>query len=167
MSDAPLNTPVSPEQAITSLGLTLPPVPKPVAAYVPSVRTGNLVYIAGQIPTVDGKPTHLGRVGVEVSLEEGVECARRCALNALAALKGEIGELSRVRRVVRLGVFVACDHAFTQHPKVANGASELMLAAFGETGKHVRAAVGAPSLPLGVPVEIEFVFEVGEEGMRR
>jgi enamine deaminase RidA (YjgF/YER057c/UK114 family) len=155
-------TTTNPEQQISALGLTLPAVPKPVAAYVPSVKSGKLVFIAGQIPVVDGKPLHMGRVGVEVSIEDAVECAKRCALNGLAALKGEIGDLAKVTRVVRLGVFVACDHAFTQHPKVANGASEMMLAVFGDKGKHVRAAVGAPALPLGVPVEIEFVFEVGE-----
>ncbi|MDX2118039.1 MAG: RidA family protein [Planctomycetota bacterium] len=148
------------EARIAELGLTLPPPPKPVAAYVPAVRSGGHVFLAGQIPTIDGKPLFLGRVGVEVSIDDAIECAKRCALNGLAALKGEIGDLDRVVRVVRLGVFVACDHAFTQHPKVANGASEMMVAIFGEAGKHARAAVGAPSLPLGVPVEIDFIFEV-------
>ena len=149
----------SPEERLAQLGVTLPPPAAPVAAYVPCVRTGDLVYVSGQVPLVDGKPSHLGRLGAELGLEEGQEAARRCAVNVLAALKAELGELARVRRVVKLTVFVASEPDFTDQPKVANGASELFGEAFGEAGRHARAAVGVAALPLGVPVEVEAIVE--------
>lgn len=155
--------PISPESRLAALGLTLPTPAKPVAAYIPARRAGNLVFIAGQVPFREGVLVARGAVPGEVTLEQAVACARQCGLNALAALRAEIGSLDKVRQVVRLGVFVACDAAFTDHPKVANGASELMVEVFGEAGKHARAAVGAPSLPLGAPVEVEAVFEISEE----
>jgi enamine deaminase RidA (YjgF/YER057c/UK114 family) len=149
----------TPEERLRQLGVTLPVPAAPVAAYVPCVRTGNLVYVSGQVPLVDGKPSHPGRLGAEVGLEEGMAAARHCAVNVLAALKAELGELARVRRVVKVTVFVASEPGFTDQPKVANGASELFGDALGEAGRHARAAVGVAALPLGVPVEVDAIVE--------
>lgn len=149
-----------PMQRLHDLGISLPEPAKPVAAYVPAVRAGSLVMISGQIPISDGQLLATGRVPDEVTVEEAVACARQCAVNGLAALLAEIHSLTRVRRVVRLGCFVACDAGFTDQPLVANGASELLGEVFGERGRHARAAVGCSALPLGVPVEIEFLFDV-------
>ena len=149
----------TPEERLEQLGVTLPAPAAPVAAYIPCVRTGDLVYVSGQVPLVEGKPSHLGRLGAGVGLEEGAAAARRCAINVLAALKAELGELSRVRRVVRLTVFVASEPDFGDQPKVANGASELVGEVFGEAGRHTRAAVGVAALPLGVPVEVDAIVE--------
>jgi enamine deaminase RidA (YjgF/YER057c/UK114 family) len=149
----------TPEERLQQLGVTLPPPAAPVAAYVPCVRTGDLVYVSGQVPVADGMPSHLGRLGDDVSLEEGRAAARTCAVNLLAALKAELGELSRVRRVVKVTGWVACTPDFTDMPKVVNAASELFGEVFGEAGRHARAAVGAPALPLGVPVEVEAIVE--------
>ncbi|MEQ9616399.1 MAG: RidA family protein [Phycisphaerales bacterium] len=147
---------------ISELGLTIPTSSKPIAAYVPAVRIPTKpeqVVVSGQIPMLDGAPIATGRVPDEVSIELAQRCARQCVLNALAAVSGVVdGDLDRIDRVVRLGCFVACDASFTEHPKVANGASELLIELFGDAGRHARAAVGVPSLPLGVPVEIEFQF---------
>jgi enamine deaminase RidA (YjgF/YER057c/UK114 family) len=151
----------TPEERLEQLGVTLPAPAAPVAAYVPCVRTGDLVYVSGQVPLVDGKPSHLGRLGAEVGLEEGVAAARTCAVNVLAALKAELGALARVRRVVKVTVFVASEPGFTDQPKVANGASELLGEVFGEAGRHARAAVGVAALPLGVPVEVDAIVEAG------
>jgi enamine deaminase RidA (YjgF/YER057c/UK114 family) len=151
----------TPEERLEQLGVTLPAPAAPVAAYVPCVRTGNLVYVSGQVPLVDGTPSHLGRLGAGVDLETGAAAARRCAINVLAALKAELGELSRVRRVVKVTVFVAGEPDFGDQPKVANGASELFGEVFGEAGTHARAAVGVAALPLGVPVEVDAIVEVG------
>ncbi|MET8984055.1 RidA family protein [Nonomuraea wenchangensis] len=152
---------MTPEEKLTELGLTLPEVVKPVAAYVPAVRTGNLVYTSGQVPIVDGKPAGTGKLGAEVSLEQGYEMARICALNALAALKAEVGDLSKIVRVVKVVVFVASEPSFTDQPKVGNGASDLLGEVLGEAGKHARSAVGVAALPLNVPVEVELIAEVG------
>jgi enamine deaminase RidA (YjgF/YER057c/UK114 family) len=149
-----------PEQTLTALGLTLPTPAAPVAAYVPTRRVGNVLYVAGQIPIRDGKAMAMGLVGREVSMEVARECARQCTLNGLAAAKAALGSLAKIKQVVRVGCFVACEAGFVDHPKVANGASELLLEVFGERGRHARAAVGASSLPLGVPVEVEFLFEI-------
>lgn len=156
-------THLDPEQTLTSLGLALPTPPTPVAAYIPFRRSGNLVFVSGQIPMKGGSLIASGRVPSGVSVETAQQCAVQCALNGLAVVKSAAGSLSAVRQVVRLGVFVACDESFTQQPTVANAASELLVRVFGEAGRHARAAVGAPSLPLGAPVEIEFVFEVASE----
>jgi enamine deaminase RidA (YjgF/YER057c/UK114 family) len=150
----------TPEERLQELGVSLPSPAVPVAAYVPCVRTGNLVYVSGQVPGVDGKPTHVGHLGGDVDLEAGRAAARTCAINVLAALKAELGELSRVRRVVKVTGFVASTPEFTDHPKVVNAASELFGEAFGDAGRHARAAVGVAALPLGVPVEVEAVVEV-------
>jgi enamine deaminase RidA (YjgF/YER057c/UK114 family) len=150
----------TPEERLRELGVDLPAPAAPVAAYVPCVRTGNLVYVSGQVPSVDGKPTHLGHLGDDVDLEAGRAAARTCAVNVLAALKAELGELSRVRRVVKVTGFVASTPDFTDHPKVVNAASELFGEVFGDAGRHARAAVGVAALPLGVPVEVEAIVEV-------
>lgn len=146
---------------LADLGLTLPPAPKAVAAYVPAVRTGDLVIVSGQLPLEDGKLTVTGPVPSSVSLEAAQAAARRCVLNALAAVDPLIdSDWSRLVRVVRVGVFVASDPGFTDQHLIANGASELLFEVFGEPGRHARAAVGVPSLPLGASVEVEFTFQV-------
>jgi enamine deaminase RidA (YjgF/YER057c/UK114 family) len=150
----------TPEERLQELGVDLPAPAVPVAAYVPCVRTGNLVYVSGQVPSLDGKPTHLGHLGDDVDLEAGRAAARTCAVNVLAALRAELGELSRVRRVVKVTGFVASTPGFTDHPKVVNAASELFGEVFGDAGRHARAAVGVAALPLGVPVEVEAIVEV-------
>jgi enamine deaminase RidA (YjgF/YER057c/UK114 family) len=150
----------SPEEKVTELGLKLPEVPQPVAAYVPAVRTGNLVYTSGQLPLRDGTLIATGKNGDTVSAEVGVECAQQCALNAVAAVKAEIGDLANVKRIVKVVAFVASTPGFTGQPQIANGASELLGQIFGEAGKHARSAVGVPVLPLDAPVEVELIVEV-------
>jgi enamine deaminase RidA (YjgF/YER057c/UK114 family) len=148
------------EAHIKSLGLTLPEAAAPVANYVPYVRTGNLVFVSGQIPLQDGAVKYTGIVGGTLSADDGYQAARICALNLIAQAKAACGDLDQVKRVVKLTGFVACGATFTDHPKVINGASDLMVEVFGDAGRHSRAAVGAPSLPRGVAVEVEAVFEV-------
>jgi enamine deaminase RidA (YjgF/YER057c/UK114 family) len=151
----------TPEQRLEELEIALPEPVKPLAAYVPTVRSGNMVYVSGQVPLVDGKVAFTGRLGTNgLSLEDGVQAARRCAINVLAALKAELGQLSRVRRLVKVTGFVASEPDFVDQPKVINGASELFVDVFGEAGKHARSAVGLAALPMGVPVEVEAVVEV-------
>jgi enamine deaminase RidA (YjgF/YER057c/UK114 family) len=150
----------TPEQRLEDLGLAIPEVAKPVAAYVPAVQTGSYVYTSGQLPLRDGRLITTGKVGDEVSPEQAAECAEQCALNALAAVKSLIGDLSRVERVVKVVAFVASTPDFTGQPGVANGASELIGKAFGDAGRHARSAVGVPVLPLDAPVEVEMVVEV-------
>ncbi len=147
---------------MAQLGLTLPEAPRPIASYIPAVgvSSGRLVFVSGQVPLESGKLIAAGTVPNEVSMEVAQRCARQCVLNGLAALAGEIGSLERLRRVVKLEVFVACGPGFTEHPKVANGASDLLVELMGDDGRHARAAVGVPSLPLGAPVEIAFTFLV-------
>ncbi|HET6918709.1 MAG TPA: RidA family protein [Jiangellaceae bacterium] len=152
---------MTPEERLAELGLTIPPVAAPVAAYVPAVRTGSYVYTAGQLPLRDGELMHTGKVGAGVSPEEGYECARQCALNALAAISSQVGDLSAITRVVKLVGFVSSDPAFTAQPQVVNGASEMLGQIFGDIGQHARSAVGVPVLPLDAPVEVELVVEVG------
>lgn len=150
------------ESRLQELGLTLPPAVKPVAAYVPTARTGNLVFTAGQIPMVAGQLKHKGRLGAEVSIEQGYECARICAINCLSALKAELGDLDRVVKIVKVVGFVASVPGFVDQPKVINGASELLVEVLGEAGKHARSAVGVAELPLGSPTEVEMIVEVSE-----
>jgi enamine deaminase RidA (YjgF/YER057c/UK114 family) len=150
----------TPEERLAELGLSVPDVAPPLAAYVPVVQTGNLVYSSGQLPLRDGALLATGKLGGEVTPEQGVECAQQCALNALAAVRSIVGELSRVRRVVKVGAFIASMPDFTGQAAVANGASELIGTVFADAGRHARSAVGVPVLPLDAPVEIEFVFEV-------
>jgi enamine deaminase RidA (YjgF/YER057c/UK114 family) len=151
---------VTPEERLADLGLSVPDVAKPVAAYVPALRSGNYVYTSGQLPMRDGQLMLTGKVGGEVTQEEAVECARQCALNALAAVRAEVGELSAVKRIVKVVAFVASTPDFTAQPLVANGVSELLGEVFGEAGRHARSAVGVNVLPLDSPVEVELVVEV-------
>lgn len=148
------------ESRIHELGITLPDAPSPVAAYVPSKLVGNLLYVSGQIPIAGGSLMAKGRVPDQVSEDEARSCARQCALNGLAVARASLGSLDRIRSVVRVGCFVASEPGFGGQPKVANEASELLVSIFGDAGRHARAAVGSVALPLNVPVEIEFLFEV-------
>jgi enamine deaminase RidA (YjgF/YER057c/UK114 family) len=149
------------EDRLGALGLELPPAPAPVAVYVPAVRTGSYVFTSGQLPLRDGQLLLTGKVGGEVSAEEAYDCARLCALNAIAAVKSQVDDLDTVVRVVKATVFVSSTPDFTGQPAVANGASELFGAAFGDAGQHARSAVGVPVLPLDAPVEVELVVEIG------
>lgn len=143
------------------MGIALPTPPKPVAAYIPSVRIGNLIYISGQVPLLNGTLVAQGPTPSQVPVEQATVAARQCALNALAVLANELdGDLDQVKRIVRLGVFVCCDAGFTMQPQVANGASELLVEIFGEIGRHARAAVGSIALPLGATVEVEMIAAV-------
>lgn len=147
---------------LSELAIELPAAAAPAANYVPYVVTGSLVFVSGQITLSNGQLLYRGRLGDSLSVEDGYQAARLCGLNLIAQLREAcLGELDRVRRVVRLGGFVNCTPEFTDHPKVINGASDLMVEVFGDHGRHARAAVGAPSLPLGVAVEVDGVFEVG------
>jgi enamine deaminase RidA (YjgF/YER057c/UK114 family) len=150
----------TPEERLAELGLSVPEVAKPVAAYVPAVRSGSYVYTSGQLPMRDGQLITTGKVGGEVSTELAVECAQQCALNAIAAVRAEIGELSKVKRIVKVVAFVASTPDFTGQPGIANGASELFGEVFGDLGRHARSAVGVAVLPLDAPVEVELLVEV-------
>ena len=150
----------SPEQRLAALGLTLPVVTPPLAAYVPAVRSGNLVYTAGQVPLVEGQLLATGKVGAQVGAHEAAALARTCALNALAAVVSVTGRLDAIKRIVKVTVFVASAPDFTGQPQVGNGASELLLEVFGEAGQHARSAVGMAVLPLDAPVEVELIAEV-------
>ena len=149
------------ESRLAELGLQLPEVVAPVAAYVPAVRSGNLVWSSGQLPFVAGSLPATGKVGAAVDAESAKAMARTCALNALAALRAEIGNLDSIRRVVKVVGFVASDPSFTGQPGVINGASELLGEVFGDAGRHARSAIGVAVLPLDAPVEVEVVVEVG------
>ena len=150
------------EQRLAELGLGLPPAAAPAANYVPWQRSGSQVIVAGQLPLRDGKVVVTGRLGDGVSLEQGQEAARLCGLNILAQVKAACGgSLPEGLRCLRLGGFVACVPAFLDHPKVVNGASDLMVAAMGDAGRHARFAVGVASLPLGAAVEVDALFELG------
>ena len=149
------------DAGLKELGITIPEAPAPAANYVPFTTSGNLVFVAGQVPFVDGKLTKTGRVGEDASVEDGHEQARICAINLIAQVKVACGgDLDRVRRVVKLGGFVASAPDFTGQPAVVNGASDLMVDVFGDAGKHARFAVGANVLPLGCVVEIDGIFEI-------
>jgi enamine deaminase RidA (YjgF/YER057c/UK114 family) len=148
------------EERLTELGIELPAAPAAIAAYVPVRVAGRLAYVSGQVPLVDGRPLHPGKVGDTVTIEQGAEAARRCALQALSALRATLGSLDLVTGIVQVTAFVASGTAFTDQPKVANGASELLVEVFGEAGRHSRVAVGVAELPLGVPVEIAVIVEL-------
>ena len=152
---------MSVEAKLKEKGWELPEAAMPAANYVPTVTTGNMVVISGQLPMKGGKPTGIGKLGHDISIEQGQEVARQCGLNILAHLKVACGgDFSRVKRCVRLGVFVASAEGFTDQPKVANGVSDMMVELFGDKGKHARAAVGVAELPFGVSVEVEALFEI-------
>jgi enamine deaminase RidA (YjgF/YER057c/UK114 family) len=161
------------EETIRAKGIELPPAPKPVGSYVPAVVAGNMAYTSGQVPWAGGKLLFTGKVGhgatdgldnlaprPHLTIEQAQQCARQCCLNALAALKTVIGELGRVRRIVRVNVFVNSAAGFTDQAKVANGASELLVEILGEAGKHTRCAVGVAELPLDAPVELDLIAEI-------
>jgi enamine deaminase RidA (YjgF/YER057c/UK114 family) len=150
-----------PDERLAEMGLSVPEVAKPVAVYVPAVRSGNHVFTSGQLPMRSGELIATGKVGSGVTAEEAYACAQQCALNAIAAVKAEVGDLDLVSRVVKVVVFVASAPDFTGQPGVANGASELLGEVFGEAGVHARSAVGVAVLPLDAPVEVEVVVEVG------
>jgi enamine deaminase RidA (YjgF/YER057c/UK114 family) len=152
----------SPEARLAALGLALPPVAAPLAAYVPAVRSGPYVYTAGQLPVVDGNLLRTGKVGAEVGVAEAAALARICALNALGAVASVAGGLSAVTRIVKVTGFVASDPDFTDQAVVVNGASELLLEVFGEAGRHARSAVGTAVLPRDAPVEVELIAEVSD-----
>ena len=152
---------MTPEERLAQHGLEVPEPVAPLAAYVPAVRSGSLVFTAGQLPLRAGELIDAGRVGAGVTVESAAACAAQCALNALGAVRAEVGSLSAVRRVVKVVVYVASAADFTGQPAVANGASELLGTAFGDSGRHARSAVGVASLPLDAPVEVELVVEVG------
>jgi len=147
------------DRALQELGLTLPQAAAPIAAYVPVVEAGGLLHVSGQLPFRDGTVV-TGRLGDGVSLEDGQAAAQACALMVIAQVKAHLGNLQRVTRIVKLGVFVNSTADFTDHPKVANGASDLMVKLFGDNGKHARAAVGVAALPLGAAVEVDAIVEV-------
>ena len=171
---------MTPEEKLRALGLELPPAPKPVGAYVPAVRSGNLIFVSGQLPMKDGELMTLGHVGGpsttlgaalslskggEVTMEEAQDCARQAVLNALAVVAAEIGGIENVARIVRVTGYVASAPGFTDQVKVLNAASELLADVFGEAGRHSRIAVGAVELPLGAPVELEMVIECMAPGV--
>ena len=146
---------------LKEMGIELPEVSLPAANYVPCTISGNVLYVSGQLPMKDGKPQFIGKVGREFSIEEGQECARLCTINILAHTAKMLGgDLGRVRKLIRLGVFVNAPDDFTDHPKVANGASDMMVNLMGDAGKHARFAVGVSGLPFGVAVEVDATFEL-------
>ena len=148
------------EATLKGLGIELPVPPATAGLYSPVVQTGNLLFVSGQIPSRGGAVAATGKVGGDITIEEGAALARLCAINGLAQLRAHLGSLDRVVRAVRVGGFVASAPGFTDQPKVINGASQLLLDVFGDAGRHARTAVGVAELPLGVPVEVEFLFEV-------
>ena len=150
----------SPEERLAAMGLEVPDVVAPLAVYVPAVRSGQHVYTSGQLPMRKGELITTGKVGGEVSVEEAYACAQQCALNAIAAVRAVVGDLTAVSRVVKVVVFVASTPDFTGQAQVANGASELLGEAFGDAGVHARSALGMPVLPLDAPVEVEVIVEV-------
>lgn len=150
------------ESRLAALGLTVPQVTIPLAAYVPAVRTGNLIFTSGQLPMIEGALAATGKVGGAVTPEEAAELAKVCALNAIAAVRSLVGDLDKVVRVVKVVGFVASTPEFTGQPAVVNGASNLLKEAFGDSGVHARSAVGVAALPLDAPVEVEMIVEVAD-----
>ena len=150
------------EARLSDLGLELPPPPQPVASYIPIVVSGDLAFVAGQVPLQDGSLLWTGKLGADLTVAEGAAATRRCALQALSVLRGTLGSLDRVRRIVKLTVYVASAPGFVQHPTVADGASDLMAEVFGEQGRHARVSVGVAELPLGAPVEVDVVAEISD-----
>ena len=148
------------EEKMKEMGCTLPETVKPLAAYIPAIRTGDYVYTSGQVPFADGKLKYGGRIGSDLSIEEGQKAAELCALNALSAIKSVIGDLNKIEQIVKVTVFVNSADGFTDQPKVANGASEFFGKIFGEAGKHARSAVGVNELPVNSAVEVEMIVKV-------
>jgi len=149
------------DKKLETLGITIPDAPSPAANYIPYVISGNLVFIAGQVPFENGKINYTGKVGKDIDINKAKEVAKICGLNVISVLKNAVkGDLSKVKKCVKLGIFVSCTNDFHQQPEVANGASDLMVEIFGENGKHARFAVGTNSLPRNVPVEVDAIFEI-------
>ena len=149
------------DKKLKDLGITIPDAPSPAANYIPYVISGNLVFIAGQVPFENGKINYTGKVGKDIDINKAKEVAKICGLNVISVLKNAVkGDLSKVKKCVKLGIFVSCTSDFHQQPEVANGASDLMVEIFGENGKHARFAVGTNSLPRNVPVEVDAIFEI-------
>ena len=152
---------MSAEKKLKDLGITLPTPPQPIANYVRAVKVGNLLFVSGHGPYPDGKMKTSGKVGKELTVEEGYQVARNVGLNCLASVKAAVGDLDKVKRVVKLLGMVHCTEDFKEQPKVINGCSDLLVEIFGEIGRHARSAVGMQALPNGIPVEIEMILEVG------
>ncbi|MBZ4686983.1 MAG: hypothetical protein PWQ96_2316 [Clostridia bacterium] len=148
------------EQKIKELGLQIPEPPEPVAAYVPAVKVGDFIYTSGQIPFVNGKLKFKGKVGEDLTEQEGYEAAKVCALNCLSVIKGQVGTLDNIERIVKVTGYVNSGQGFQMQPQVINGASELLGEIFGENGQHARAAVGVSELPIDAPVEIEMIVKI-------
>ncbi|WP_336279150.1 RidA family protein [Bartonella sp. CB175] len=148
------------EKNLEKLGITVPKATQPIANYVTTSQSGNQVFISGQLPLFDGKPIAVGKVGANVSTEQAKKSAEICAINILAQIKAAFGDLNKIKRVVKITVFVAVDSDFTDIPLVANGASDLLVNILGESGKHARSAVGVATLPMNVPVEVEAIIEI-------
>ena len=148
------------EEKMKELGITLPETVKPLAAYIPAIRTGDYVYTSGQVPFSGGELKYSGKIGFDLSIEEGQKAAELCALNGLSAIKSEIGDLNNIEQIVKVTVFVNSADGFTDQPKVANGASEFLGKIFGDAGKHVRSAVGVNELPVNSAVEVEMIVKV-------
>jgi enamine deaminase RidA (YjgF/YER057c/UK114 family) len=148
------------EQKLFDLGIEIHEAPKPLASYIPATKVGNLVFTAGQIPLKEGALVYEGKVGSDITVEEGVKAAALCTINCLSVIKSEIGSLDNIKRIIKVTVFVNSAEGFTDQPKVANGASDLLVSVFGDSGKHVRSAVGVSELPIDSSVEIEMIVEV-------
>lgn len=148
------------EKRLAEMGVVLPDVPKPVASYLPVVRSGNLLFLSGQLCTVAGELKYQGKAGKEVSLDDAYEAAKAAAINSLAVIKKQVGSLDKVKRIVKVVGYVASDPSFSDQPKVINGASDFLQEVFGDKGTHARSAVGVASLPLNVPVEVEMIVEI-------
>ena len=151
---------MTPEEKLKTLGIVLPKAPSPLGSYVPVIRTGNLVFLSGILPLVEGKLLRQGRVGEDITIDDAREDSKRVVMNALAVLRSHIGSLNTVKRCIKITGYIASSPDFTEQPKVLNAASDLLHEIFGEAGRHVRAAVGVTVLPLNASVEIEFIFEV-------
>jgi enamine deaminase RidA (YjgF/YER057c/UK114 family) len=151
---------MSPEDKLKELGIELPEAPSPLGSYVPVIRTGNLVFLSGILPFVDGNLLRQGKVGEDITIDDAREDAKRAVMNALAVLRSHIGSLNTVKRCIKITGYIASSPDFTEQPRVLNAASDLLYDIFGEAGRHARAAIGVTVLPLNAPVEIEFIFEV-------
>ena len=148
------------EEKLKELGIEIPQVPQPLASYVPAVKSGNLIFTAGQVPMKNGQLVFKGKVGTDLSLSQATEAAKLCILNGLGAVKSEIGDLNKIKKIVKVVVFVNSAEGFRDQPKVANGASDLLVQLFGENGKHARSAIGVKELPIDAAVEIELIVEI-------
>jgi enamine deaminase RidA (YjgF/YER057c/UK114 family) len=148
------------EEKLNEMGIEIPVAPRPLASYIPATKAGNLIFTAGQIPMVDGELKYKGKVGKEISLAEGIKAAELCTVNCLSVIKSEVKNLDNIKRVIKVTVFVNSTNGFTDQPKVANGASDLLVKIFGDNGKHARSAVGVNELPIDSSVEVEMIVEV-------